>query len=669
MGKEKYSAEKRFAVALSFPGEYRKFVERVAELLANRFSKDRILYDKYHEAEFARPDLDIYLPALYKDQSELIVIFLCPEYRVKRWCKLEWRFIRQLISSADQGRIMLLSFGEPGNMTDLGILPGDGHLNISGRNPDETAELIIQRFTQPAFAPSGPSPDQPHSGNLRQPNPFFVGRKEELAKIEVALLSGRVEIILVVHGFGGMGKTELVVEFADRNMDRFPAGIWFVKAEGHRELLPLLGGLASELGIGAGEGMGETAESRGRLVLKELKRRAETSPGIGEGGSCLLVLENMTEPELLSEPQLACVPPAGWLRIVVTTRIGFESGLKIGKYAVSAIPVDALPVRDAADLIERRQPGGKWPAATANPDKAAALKIAEDLDGFALAVEAVAVYLFLYPDVRPSAYRKRLRQEGLTSLDSLGSAPDVAAQMRHREKQIGIIVDLSLEPLAPVVRSAIGFAALLPPESIPWPWLKACLFLEQPDSLRSQEGYPDPWMVIRRCLIAGRWLTPGSVPEVTRMHRLIGGYVFGKMDRNDAIEKSRILREAVEGFANLLESAWEHTPTALWELEPLEKYLLLERGRAVDDGSRLGRISCLVGGIELVVGLFELAGEFLELAHDLLEKVYQANPQSAQAARDVSVSLERLADFLASRGQEGDADKALGYYERGLAER
>ena len=35
--------------------------------------------------------------------------------------------------------------------------------------------------------------------------------------------------------------------------------------------------------------------------------------------------------------------------------------------------------------------------------------------------------------------------------------------------------------------------------------------------------------------------------------------------------------------------------------------------------------------------------------------------------RDVSVSLNRLGDFLARRAQPGDADKALGHFTRSLA--
>jgi hypothetical protein len=51
---------------------------------------------------------------------------------------------------------------------------------------------------------------------------------------------------------------------------------------------------------------------------------------------------------------------------------------------------------------------------------------------------------------------------------------------------------------------------------------------------------------------------------------------------------------------------------------------------------------------------------------DVRESLLRANPDSAQAARDVSVSLDRLGDFLASRGLPGDADTALAHYQRSL---
>jgi hypothetical protein len=42
--------DKRFRIAFSFAGEKRTFVAKVAELLAEQFGREHILYDKYYEA-------------------------------------------------------------------------------------------------------------------------------------------------------------------------------------------------------------------------------------------------------------------------------------------------------------------------------------------------------------------------------------------------------------------------------------------------------------------------------------------------------------------------------------------------------------------------------------------------------------------------------------------
>ena len=74
---------KRFRIAFSFAGEKRAFVKEVADLLAKRFGEAAILYDKYHEAEFARNDLAIYLPNLYNRDADLVAVIVCPAYDLK----------------------------------------------------------------------------------------------------------------------------------------------------------------------------------------------------------------------------------------------------------------------------------------------------------------------------------------------------------------------------------------------------------------------------------------------------------------------------------------------------------------------------------------------------------------------------------------------------------
>jgi hypothetical protein len=77
------TSDKRFRIALSFAGEKREFVSKIADVLAKRFGRDATLYDRYHRPEFSRDDLAFYLPNLYEKESDLIVAVLCPGYETK----------------------------------------------------------------------------------------------------------------------------------------------------------------------------------------------------------------------------------------------------------------------------------------------------------------------------------------------------------------------------------------------------------------------------------------------------------------------------------------------------------------------------------------------------------------------------------------------------------
>lgn len=133
----------RFKIALSFPGEYRDFVEQVASRLADAVGRDQVLYDRYYEAEFARPNLDTYLQRLYHDESELIAVFLCADYERKEWCGLEWRAIRTLIMKRQSSTVMPLRFD---NTEIPGLFSIDGYVWIDKRTPEQIADLILQRM-------------------------------------------------------------------------------------------------------------------------------------------------------------------------------------------------------------------------------------------------------------------------------------------------------------------------------------------------------------------------------------------------------------------------------------------------------------------------------------------------------------------------------------------
>jgi len=140
----------RFRIALSFPGQHRPYIEKVASILRNKLGDGAVFYDIYYQAQLARPNLDVLLQRIYRRNSDLIVVFLCEDYVHKEWCGLEWRAIRDIIKESHDDKIMLLRF-------DRASVPGlfgiDGYVDISEWSASQTADAIIGRLQSMAIDP------------------------------------------------------------------------------------------------------------------------------------------------------------------------------------------------------------------------------------------------------------------------------------------------------------------------------------------------------------------------------------------------------------------------------------------------------------------------------------------------------------------------------------
>jgi hypothetical protein len=135
--------KKRFRVAFSFAGEKRAYVAEVANILSQSFSQAAILYDKYHEPEFARSDLGLYLPGLYHDESDLVVVVVCPDYEPQEWCGLEWKAIFDLLKKRKDSEVMLCRFD---HATVKGLYEIAGFMELDDKTPRQTATGILYRL-------------------------------------------------------------------------------------------------------------------------------------------------------------------------------------------------------------------------------------------------------------------------------------------------------------------------------------------------------------------------------------------------------------------------------------------------------------------------------------------------------------------------------------------
>ncbi len=296
-----FMSTKRFRIAFSFAGEKRPFVKEVAAILAQRFGEKHILYDKYHEAEFARRNLGIYLPELYHKEAELIVVVACDSYESKEWCGLEWTAIHDLLKQRKDNEVMLAHFDRA---SIQGLYSTAGWIELDHKTPEQFAALILERlainegkpkdhYTKPVT--SGGEPTKPHAPHYLPRLDHFHGREKELAQIHDALRPEKRTWGALIAGPGGMGKTSLAVRAASvYSRDQFDPVIFVsikdraLEDEGPRPVkvrfvshyLGILDEIARALG--RDDIPRSTPEDRARLILDALT-----------GTRALLILDNL----------------------------------------------------------------------------------------------------------------------------------------------------------------------------------------------------------------------------------------------------------------------------------------------------------------------------------------------------------------------------------------
>jgi hypothetical protein len=494
---------------------------------------------------------------------------------------------------------------------------------------------IADRLERADRATASPTTVPPHNQN-------FVGRVEELRRLREELALGRVGAITAVHGIGGIGKSALAFEYAHAFAADYPGGRFLLSAAGARDLRPLIAGLAPQRGIELTEAERADPERAFARVRADLEA----------GPPALLVLDNVDEPALLApEHRARYLPSGGRVHVLATTRLEPER-----LPGMSCLPLDTLPDDDALRLLERyRPPQGEdeWKAA---------LRVARRLGGHALAVEVVAVYLWKNPEVSYAAYLDRLEREGLGAVEGAGQ-DELVVLSRHSQKLIGPLLAPTLDGLSAAETCVLQYAALLPPDHVPLPWLRELAGREYPELANEPApGYPDPWQRLERRLSGLRLLVRGDEPRLARMHRLVQEVVGARTAtavhsrRRAEMERHALTR------AKWLSGHWGGRDTE-WEAVPLREYarLFIQRGERA--GVRL---------VQLLSNVLRQHGQLIELG-DLLqravmfgERLAARAPDSADYARDLSVSYERLGDLHMALGAP---QRALGFYQKALAAR
>lgn len=131
--------DKTYDVALSFAGEDRAYVEKVAEFL--KVNSIRVFYDEYEKTTLWGKDLYTHLQEIYFKSSKYTIMFVSSYYAEKLWTNHERKNAQARAFQQNVEYVLPARFDD----TEIpGLLPTTGYIDLKGLKLDDFGKLIIE---------------------------------------------------------------------------------------------------------------------------------------------------------------------------------------------------------------------------------------------------------------------------------------------------------------------------------------------------------------------------------------------------------------------------------------------------------------------------------------------------------------------------------------------
>jgi tetratricopeptide (TPR) repeat protein len=440
-------------------------------------------------------------------------------------------------------------------------------------------------------------------------NRHFTGRGELLQAIRRQLATTRMGAVMqagAVHGLGGVGKTQLAVEYAHRYAADYDL-VWWVPAEQPA----IISGRLAQLGR--------------RLGLAELPSLEEqvgvVFDALGQRDRWLLVYDNAQQPTDLE----GLWPPAGGGHVLVTSRNPAWGGI------ATAVAVDVLPRDQAVAFLTQR---------TGSGDQTTHEALAELVGDLPLALEQAAAYMEETTTI-PAEYLEMLRDR-TEELFALG-------RPTGSEQTIATTWAVALDRLraeTPAAEDLVCMCAFLAPDDLP-----RSLLAEHPEVLpeRLASAVGDPLRFAQVLGALRRYSLVTVTPEAVSVHRLVQAVIRNGLDTEPAQTWAAAAVALVEaGFPA------EAEEVGAW---PAAARLLPHALAAIDHAAALGADPAATSG------LLHDAGRFLwgrgettqaKTLHERGLEIREAHfgpdhPETAYSHGTLGVVLYDLGDLAGAR--------------------
>lgn len=287
------------------------------------------------------------------------------------------------------------------------------------------------------------------------PNPDFIGRSDVLEMIDSHLLSKdetqsgpRSPRFFALCGMGGIGKTDLAVQYAHSRRNKFSAVFW-LEAGGVSQLASDFGRIATHLGL-------QTAEECGNLESSiEVAKAWLAQPGVSQDGTpneWLLIFDNADNLDIITD----YVPYQGNGSILVTSRDPFakEHFFNNG----TGKDLEPLSASDSATLL--RKLITKTEQASSSDEESASKELATHLAGLPLAMTQMAGFI----------RRRHLSIREFVSIYAndarYAEIHNVSNPMQHNRYGYTLATAFSFEGLKPHALKLLQLLAFMNPDRI-----------------------------------------------------------------------------------------------------------------------------------------------------------------------------------------------------------
>jgi tetratricopeptide (TPR) repeat protein/transcriptional regulator with XRE-family HTH domain len=474
-----------------------------------------------------------------------------------------------------------------------------------------------------------PPPPGPLPHGSRMPlarGALFIGRTGDLRQMAAALRGGGgtlvVGQVIAATGMGGLGKTQLAVEFVHRYGRHFAGGVfWLSFAD--REEIPL------QVAACGGAGFMDLRDDFARLGLDEQLALVQAT---WQGPMPrLLVFDNCEEEALLSRWR----PSAGGCRVLVTSR---RSSWDVA-LGVESMAVDVLSRTESVELLRRFRPD-------LNADDTSLDGIAHEVGDLPLALHLAGSFMRRYSaEIEPRDYLAELREPGMLEHASLlgrGLTRELSPT-RHIQSvaQTFAMSYGRLDPGDEVDRTALALLAraarLAPGEPMP-----RDLLLRTLGELESMEDRLTRADALARLGALGL-LQPSG--DLLRLHRLLVHFVNGVAEDPGA---SPAVDEALIAAGRMADEGRLAGASLLQAITHLHHVT-----RLAVEGTQDGRAAALSdasGRALTAAGDFAAARPALERAVAIRERTLGPDhPDTARSLNNLAVVLRAQAEAAASR--------------------